>query len=235
MGGNGGDCKYLLLYACCLTLRGGAGHCGGADSRVHNGAEHRAYAFGGAGRAFRATLPGEIGISYDEWNTWSTWFREEGIVDGLYVAKMLNLMMRNWKTLGLKCVCYFQAINEQAICVNPFESHLTSVGEAMRLWKGHLGGVPVEDATGRVPPVGGSKRRKRSCRTALRSAAATRAVPARGRSTGISTNSHFPRLAKRLYVSLLRKDNGLCDDDGWNEAPGGRPLPFRRQDGGIPS
>ena len=87
----------------------------------------------------------------------------------------------------------------------------------------------------RVPPVGGSKRRKRSCRTALRSAAATRAVPARGRSTGISTNSHFPRLAKRLYVSLLRKDNGLCDDDGWNEAPGGRPLPFRRQDGGIPS
>ena len=96
---------------------------------------------------FRATLPGEIGISYDEWNTWSTWFREEGIVDGLYVAKMLNLMMRNWKTLGLKCVCYFQAINEQAICVNPFESHLTSVGEAMRLWKGHVGGVPAADAT----------------------------------------------------------------------------------------
>ena len=146
-------------------MRGGAGHCGGADSRVHNGAEHRAYAFGGAGRAFRATLPGEIGISYDEWNTWSTWFREEGIVDGLYVAKMLNLMMRNWKTLGLKCVCYFQAINEQAIYVNPFESHLTSVGEAMRLWKGHLGGVPVEDATSASLPLadrsGGNARAER--------------------------------------------------------------------------
>ncbi|MBP5509323.1 MAG: hypothetical protein J6Z49_00220 [Kiritimatiellae bacterium] len=92
---------------------------------------------------FRTALPREIGISYDEWNMWATWFREEGIVEGLYIAKMLNQLMRNWETLGLKCVCYFQAINEQAICVNPFESHLTAAGEAMRLWKGHVGGVPV--------------------------------------------------------------------------------------------
>ena len=92
---------------------------------------------------FRAALPREIGISYDEWNIWYSWFREEGIVEGLYVAKMLNMMMRNWEALGLKCVCYFQAVNEQAICVNPFESHLTAAGEAMRLWKGHVGGVPT--------------------------------------------------------------------------------------------
>ena len=92
---------------------------------------------------FRSALPCEIGISYDEWNVWYSWFHEEGIVEGLYVAKMLNQMMRNWEALGLKCVCYFQAVNEQAICVNPFESHLTSAGEAMRLWKGHVGGVPA--------------------------------------------------------------------------------------------
>ena len=27
--------------------------------------------------------------------------------------------------------------------MSPFESHLTSIGEAMRLWKGHVGGVPA--------------------------------------------------------------------------------------------
>ena len=46
------------------------------------------------------------------------------------------------QNVELAYVCYFQAINEQAICVSPFESHLTSLGEAMRLWKGHVGGVP---------------------------------------------------------------------------------------------
>ena len=93
-------------------------------------------------RAFRARLPKEIGISYDEWNIWYMWYREEGIVEGLYAAKMLTSLMRNWEACGLSLVCYFQAINEQAISVSPFESHLTSLGEAMRLAKGHVGGVP---------------------------------------------------------------------------------------------
>ena len=57
---------------------------------------------------------------------------------------MLNGMMRNWEACGLRYVCYFQPVNEQAINVSPFESHLTSLGEAMRLWKGHVGGVPAE-------------------------------------------------------------------------------------------
>jgi hypothetical protein len=93
--------------------------------------------------AFRSTLPWNIGISYDEWNLWYMWYRKEGIVEGLYAAKMLNGFLRNWEDVGLTYVCYFQAINEQAICVSPFESHLTSIGEAMRLWKGHVGGVPA--------------------------------------------------------------------------------------------
>ncbi|MBR4172215.1 MAG: hypothetical protein IKR48_11245 [Kiritimatiellae bacterium] len=94
-------------------------------------------------KRFRAKLPREIGISYDEWNIWYAWYHEEGIVEGLYAAKMLNALMRNWEECGLRCVCYFQPVNEQAIHVTPFESHLTSLGEAMRLWKGHIGGIPA--------------------------------------------------------------------------------------------
>ena len=46
-------------------------------------------------RDFRQRLPKEIGISYDEWNIWYAWYHEEGIIEGLYAAKMLNGMMRN--------------------------------------------------------------------------------------------------------------------------------------------
>ncbi|MBQ6617379.1 MAG: hypothetical protein IJH67_13540 [Thermoguttaceae bacterium] len=92
----------------------------------------------------RAQIPANIGISYDEWNLWYAWYRTESIVEGLYAAKMINGFMRNWEACGLKCVCYFQPVNEQAINVTPFESHLTSIGEAMRLWKGHVDGVPAD-------------------------------------------------------------------------------------------
>ncbi|MCQ2395269.1 MAG: LamG domain-containing protein [Kiritimatiellae bacterium] len=62
----------------------------------------------------------------------------------LYAAKFLNEMMRSWDRNGVGMVCYFQPVNEQAITVSPFESHLTSLGEAMRLMKGHVGGVPAD-------------------------------------------------------------------------------------------
>ena len=97
-------------------------------------------------RKFRARIPREIGISYDEWNFWYAWYHEEGIVEGLYAAKMLTGLMRNWEAFGIKYVCYFQPVNEKAIVVTQFESHLTSLGEAMRLWKGHVGGVPAPTA-----------------------------------------------------------------------------------------
>ena len=95
---------------------------------------------------FRTRLPREIGISIDEWNLWYSWHHEEGVIDGLYTAKTLNGFMRNWKKCGVTCICYFQAVNEGAIRVNPFESHLTPGGETMRMWKEHVGGVPVETA-----------------------------------------------------------------------------------------
>ena len=95
-------------------------------------------------RDFRARLPRKLGISYDEWNVWYAWYREIGILEGLYAAKMLTCLMRNWEACDLRYVCYFQPVNEQAIDVGPFGSRLTSIGEAMRLAKGHVGCVPAE-------------------------------------------------------------------------------------------
>ncbi len=94
-------------------------------------------------RWFRDLTPREISISVDEWNLWYPWYRDDGISEGLFVAKSLHRFMREWKELGISCVCYFQAVNENAIRVGPFSSRLTSIGEAMRLMKGHVGGIPV--------------------------------------------------------------------------------------------
>lgn len=94
-------------------------------------------------REFRAQLPQKLAISLDEWNLWYPWYRDDGIAEGLFAAKMLHALMREWRALGLAYVCYFQAVNETAIHVDPFDSRLTSVGEAMRLMRGHVGGFPV--------------------------------------------------------------------------------------------
>ena len=94
--------------------------------------------------SFRKKIPESIKLSYDEWNFWYAWYRDEGIVEGLYAAKLVTRIMQNWEKLGIKYMCYFQAINEHAIEVGPFESHLTSIGEAMRMMKGHVGGEPCE-------------------------------------------------------------------------------------------
>ena len=56
----------------------------------------------GALRDFRRRVPKEIGISYDEWNLWFAWHHEEGIIEGLYTAKMLNRLMRNWQSLEVE-------------------------------------------------------------------------------------------------------------------------------------
>lgn len=93
---------------------------------------------------FRRRLPPEIGISYDEWNLWYAWHRDPGIVEGLFTAAVLESFARHWETLGLRCACYYQPVNEKAIDVGPFGSCLTSVGEAMRLWSRHAGRMPAD-------------------------------------------------------------------------------------------
>ena len=95
-------------------------------------------------RRFRARLPKEIAISYDEWNLWYVWCRDDGIAEGLFALKMLHNFLTCWEEMNLVSVCYFQAVSEFAIRVEPFGCRLTSAGEALRLAKGHIGGVPVE-------------------------------------------------------------------------------------------
>lgn len=94
-------------------------------------------------RRFRKIVPRTVSFSIDEWNVWYPWYRDDGIAEGLFAAKMLHNFLREWETLGVEYVCYFQAVNELAISVGPFDSRLTSAGEAMRLMKGHVGGIPV--------------------------------------------------------------------------------------------
>ena len=94
-------------------------------------------------RKFRALLPRNISISLDEWNIWHVWYRDDGIAEGIFTAKVLHGLMREWRTLGISRACYFQAINEKAIYVDPFGCRLTSVGEAFRLEKDHVGRIPI--------------------------------------------------------------------------------------------
>ena len=94
-------------------------------------------------RKFRALLPRNISISLDEWNIWYVWYRDDGIAEGIFAAKVLHSLMREWRALGISRACYFQAINEKAIHVDPFGCRLTSVGEAFRLEKDHVGRIPV--------------------------------------------------------------------------------------------
>ena len=91
---------------------------------------------------FRARLPRTFSISVDEWNLWYAWYREDVPADGLFAVKMMHRFLRRWRQLDLSCACHFQAVNENAIRVTPFESRLTSVGEALRLLKAHVGGRP---------------------------------------------------------------------------------------------
>lgn len=92
---------------------------------------------------FRANLPEDVAISLDEWNVWYAWYRDDGIAEGLFAAKMIHRFLRDWKAFGFSYVCFFQPVNEGAIRVTPFASRLTSMGEAMRLMKGHVGGAAV--------------------------------------------------------------------------------------------
>ena len=95
-------------------------------------------------REMRAKMPEGMRISFDEWNFWYAWFREDGAIQGVYTMHFLHRLMRDWKELGISCACHFQAVNEGAIRVSPRSVRLTSIGEALRLAKGHVGGVPVD-------------------------------------------------------------------------------------------
>lgn len=35
----------------------------------------------------------KVKISFDEWNVWESWYRESGVAEAIYAAKLLNMMM----------------------------------------------------------------------------------------------------------------------------------------------
>lgn len=91
----------------------------------------------------RMQMPERMAISLDEWNLWNAWYREDGGLQGVYAMKFLHRLMSDWQKLNLKRACFFQAVNEGALRVEARSVRLTAQGEALRLAKGHIGGLPV--------------------------------------------------------------------------------------------
>ena len=81
----------------------------------------------------------EVGISFDEWNVWYSWYRTPGVAEGIYAGGMLHSLCRTAAEAGVTIGCYFEPVNEGAIVVEPFASRLTPVGQAFSLFKGHSG------------------------------------------------------------------------------------------------
>lgn len=104
----------------------------------------------------RRTLPENLSISFDEWNVWYSWYREVGVAEGLFAARVLHQFLASYRELGIGCVCYFQPVNEGAIAVSPRSSRLTAMGQVMRLFSRHAGGT-VCDWPGRPEQVFATK------------------------------------------------------------------------------
>jgi len=92
-------------------------------------------------RAMRRMLPDRLSISFDEWNVWYAWYRQVGVAEGLFAARVLHQLLAVYRELGIGCACYFQPVNEGAIAVSARTSRLTAVGQVMRLMSRHAGGI----------------------------------------------------------------------------------------------
>ena len=92
-----------------------------------------------------AATPGkQVGISFDEWNVWYSWYRTPGVAEGIYAGGMLHALCRTAAEAGVTIGCYFEPVNEGAIVegaivVEPSFSRLTPVGQAFSLFKAHSG------------------------------------------------------------------------------------------------
>ena len=86
-------------------------------------------------------LPDSFSTSFDEWNVWYSWYREVGVGEGLFAARVLHWLLGSAREQGIDCACYFQPVNEGAISVLPRSSHLTAIGQVMRLISRHARGT----------------------------------------------------------------------------------------------
>lgn len=100
-------------------------------------------------RKLRSLISDSLKISFDEWNTWYAWYRPSSIVDGLFTALMLHMVIGEAERSGIALCCHFEAINEGMMIVRPDGAELTASGQAFAMMKHHAGGVlryAAEDA-----------------------------------------------------------------------------------------
>lgn len=76
-------------------------------------------------------------ISFDEWNQWYAWYRPSCVCDGMFVARMMHIFLRETNPLDIPIVSYFQPVGEGAILITPTESRLTANGQMFALMKEH--------------------------------------------------------------------------------------------------
>ena len=86
----------------------------------------------------------KISIAFDEWNVFFAWYHNPGIIDGIFTALMLEMVVKESHPLNMPVCMYFQPVNEGAITIYPLNSELTSNGQVFSLMKKHRGGLLVD-------------------------------------------------------------------------------------------
>ncbi len=84
---------------------------------------------------------GERGmISFDEWNVWYGWYRPSCVIDGIFSAMMMHMIIGEAQKCGIGIACQFEAVNESAIKVTPTGATLSATGQALSVMKVHSNG-----------------------------------------------------------------------------------------------
>jgi len=88
----------------------------------------------------RSERPDNVRISMDEWNVRYAWYRPSSVMDGIFTALTLHMLMAEAETCGIELACHFEAINEGLLCAEPSGAYLTAQGQVFALMKHHIGG-----------------------------------------------------------------------------------------------
>lgn len=94
-------------------------------------------------KMLRESLNNNLKISFDEWNVWYAWFRPSSVIEGIFAAIMLHMLINESNNYSVPICCYFQAINEGLITVTNDGSILTAAGQVFELMKAHQDGLTI--------------------------------------------------------------------------------------------
>lgn len=129
----------------------------------------------------RSMLSDKLKISFDEWNTWYAWYRPSSVVDGMFTALMLHMIIEEAEHSGIAVACHFEAINEGMMRVHPEGwTQLTAAGQAFAMMQHHAGGILCHASADAVV----TKKEKVDTVTAINTSfdqARTVALPAEGK------------------------------------------------------